>query len=242
MNIILYFQSKLDGNFPHKTMNQNEIRWRNPTVVRREGRITAAQRAALTEMLPLYRVPEQDIPLKFDKLFPQANRIAIEIGFGDGEALFKRAQRSPETGYLGIEVYRPGIGRLLHQLRQHKLDNLRIADRDARDVMEFAVEPSTIDELSVLFPDPWPKKRHFKRRLMQPEFCQLCADRLKPGGRLLFASDWENYAQQVVATCGGISALKAVRADAEDREQTRYERKAVREGRKIFNLAFEKLP
>lgn len=223
-------------------MKQNEIRWRNPTVVRREGRITAAQQAALTEMLPLYRVPEQYAPINFDKLFPQAGRIAVEIGFGNGESLFKRAQQNPETGYLGIEVYRPGIGRLLHQLRQHRLDNIRIADQDARDVIEFAIDSLAIDELYVLFPDPWPKKRHFKRRLMQPEFCQLCADRLKPGGRLIFATDWEDYAQQVAGTFCGISALKSVSTDAEDREQTRYERKAIREGRKIFNRAFEKLP
>ena len=223
-------------------MKSNQVRWRNPTVVRREGRITAAQQAALTELLPQYRVAEHNTPIEFDKLFPRISRIAVEIGFGDGETLYKRAKCSPQTGYLGIEVYRPGIGRLLYQLRQHKLDNIRIADRDARDVMEFAINSSVLDELYVLFPDPWPKKRHFKRRLMQPEFCDVCADRLKPGGRLIFATDWEEYAQQVAVTCGDNLSLKAVCADPLVREQTRYERKAIREGRNIVDLVFEKLP
>lgn len=214
------------------------------TVALRKGRITKAQSEAIAKLLPAYRVANLDGHLDLREHFPGADRFAVEIGFGDGAGLLEMASSNPSTGYLGIDLYRPGIGRLLIGLERLGLGNVRVADEDARDVMATAIAPGSIDDLYVMFPDPWPKKRHYKRRLMQPEFAALCADRLKPGGHMHVATDWENYAEHLLdlldATDGLRNAAGSGFMKRPDRSVTRFEQRARTQGREVYDLLYEK--
>ncbi len=214
------------------------------TVSWREGRITRAQTRALNELLPRYRVPDTPLAIDFSDLFPFADTIAVEIGFGSGAMLLEMASANPNTGYLGIDIYRPGIGRLLLGLEKLDLANVRIANQDARDVLHERIAPGSVDELYLMFPDPWPKARHFKRRLIQPEFAGACADRLSDAGRLYFATDWADYASHCLevleSTAGLRNAAQSGFAERPPRIATGFEQRAAREDREIFDLIFEK--
>ena len=223
-------------------MNSTHPRIR--TAARREGRITRAQSRALKELLPRYRVSDSPHVIVFAQLFPSACRIAVEVGFGNGAMLLEMASRNPDTGYLGIEFYRPGIGRLLLGLEKRNLSNVRIGNQDARDVICDRIASGTVDELYLMFPDPWPKARHFKRRLVQTEFAGACADRLSVGGRLYFATDWPDYASHCLEVFESTKGLRNVAgsgfAERPSRVITRFEQSAEKEQREVFDLVFEK--
>ncbi len=210
----------------------------------RDSRITRAQARALAELLPRYRVSDEPNRIDFAKLFPSAEKIVVEIGFGNGAMLLEMALRNPAAGYLGIEIYRSGIGRLLLGLNELQLGNVRVADQDARDVMHDRIMPGSIDEIYVMFPDPWQKARHYKRRLIQPEFARTCADRLVAGGRFYFATDWANYADYCLEVMESVDELDNVAncgfSDRPQRIITKFEERADHDRREVFDLIFEK--
>jgi len=212
----------------------------------RAGRITGAQSRALEELWPRFGLECGAQPLDPAAVFGRIAPLTVEIGFGSGEHLAALAQAHPGRDHLGIEVHPPGVGRLLLLAGRAGLTNLRIVCHDAVEVLERAVAPGSIDEFLILFPDPWPKKRHHKRRLIQPAFVRLVADRLRPGGVLRLATDWEPYAAQMLEVLGGCEMLEnlspagAFMPRPEGRAPTRFEQRGTRLGHAVWDLAFRR--
>lgn len=208
----------------------------------RAARLTVGQKRALEELYPVFGVPFPPAP-DLRALFPSSQRQVIEIGFGNGEATLEIAKAFPDTGFLGIEVHPPGVGHLLNEIRKEGLSNLRVLRHDAVEVVEALAENS-IDAFHVFFPDPWPKKKHHKRRLLQKEFLLALARALKPGGVFYFATDWEEYAEEVLAD---LLSLPVYQNDYEGwatgvtwRPSTRFERRGLQEQRPIREVQFHK--
>jgi tRNA (guanine-N7-)-methyltransferase len=215
--------------------------------VTRSGRITPAQERALQELWPKYGLELSAGPLDLDALFGRRARRVAEIGFGNGDNLLALAAARPAEDFLGIEVHRPGVGRLLLQLQERGLGNVRVICHDAVEVLERGLGGQCLDEILILFPDPWPKKRHHKRRLLQPAFVTLLAERLGSGGVLRLATDWEPYAAEMLATLSGEPRLRN-RAEASgfvprpaERSPTRFERRGERLGHQVWDLEFQRV-
>ncbi|MBX5462800.1 MAG: tRNA (guanosine(46)-N7)-methyltransferase TrmB [Steroidobacteraceae bacterium] len=214
--------------------------------VTRSGRITEAQQRALSELWPKYGIEFTRQPLDLDAVFGRRAPRVVEIGFGNGENLAALATAHPERDYLGIEVHRPGVGRLMLAAEAVGLTNLRIVCHDAVEVLTDQIGPASLDEVLILFPDPWHKKRHHKRRLIQPPFASLLASRLKPGGLLRLATDWEPYAIQmleVLGACEGLRNLSPTGTFVErpaERVTTRFEKRGTRLGHGVWDLAFQR--
>lgn len=212
--------------------------------VLREGRITSAQAQALERLWPRYGVDLEaagDVQARFDRLAP----LVVEIGFGNGEATLWRAQRDPERNYLGIEVHRPGVGRLMRRAEAEEVDNLRVARCDAVDFIA-AMPAASIDACIVEFPDPWTKKRHHKRRLIQPAFLELITAKLRSGGRLQLATDWAEYAEHMLAVCAAAPGLTNAAGDGyaprpETRPPTHFEARGLARGHEVFDLDFRRV-
>lgn len=162
------------------------------TFVRREGRCTNAQQQALDNLLPTWRWPDASIPPA--EVFGRNAPTTLEIGFGAGENLLAQCQAEPESNFIGLEVHRPGVGQLLHRAHDAGVTNLRVASDDALELLQNRLPEASIDRIQVWFPDPWHKKRHNKRRIIQGPHLDRMARVLKPGGRLFMATDWEDYA------------------------------------------------
>jgi tRNA (guanine-N7-)-methyltransferase len=215
--------------------------------VTRSGRITDAQQRALLELWPKFGVEMGSSPLDLTMIFGRQAPLTVEIGFGNGTNLIALAAAHPERNYLGIEVHRPGIGRLLLALAHEGLTNVRVLCRDAVEVLEEQLVPKSVDEALILFPDPWPKKRHHKRRLVQASFTQLLADRLALGGVIRIATDWEPYAQEMLATLSAQPCLRNVATDGgfiprpAERVITRFEQRGERLGHGVWDLAFRRI-
>jgi tRNA (guanine-N7-)-methyltransferase len=215
--------------------------------VTRSGRITSAQERALDELWPRYGIEPGAAALDLDALFGRRARRVAEVGFGNGDNLLALAAARPEDDFLGIEVHRPGVGRLLLQLDQRDLHNVRVVCRDAVEVLERCLDGSCLDEILILFPDPWPKKRHHKRRLIQPPFVSLLAERLKSGGVLRVATDWEPYAAEMLTTLAAEGRLRNVAAEGgfvprpAERSPTRFERRGERLGHQVWDLEFRRI-
>jgi len=219
--------------------------------VLRAGRVTAAQQRALTELWPHFGLEFARTPIDLETAFgrPAANRAAarcLEIGFGGGEVIGSLAQANPQVDYLGIEVHRSGVGRLLLHAQRAKLTNLRVICHDAVDVLKAAVPESAFDEILVFFPDPWHKKRHHKRRLIESEFVALLADKMASGGILRLATDWQEYAEQMLAVCNANDRFLSLSPDGtyvarpDFRPLTRFERRGTRLGHGVWDLAYVK--
>lgn len=214
--------------------------------VRREGRITEAQRRALEELLPRYGVAPGEAPLDFAALFGRDAPVHVEVGFGNGDALAAMAAAHPENNYLGIEVHRPGVGALLRRVEAEGLANVRVACTDAREFLERRVPDGSLSGVNVFFPDPWHKKRHHKRRLVQAEFVALLARRLKPGGLLHLATDWEEYAQHMLAVLTAAGTFENTAEPGpftprpEGRALTRFERRGQRLGHGVRDLVYRR--
>ena len=184
--------------------------------------------------------------LDFDALFGRHAPRTVEIGFGNGENLAALASAHPERDYLGIDVHRPGVGRLLRAVEARRLTNVRIICHDAVEVLERQVEPQSLAEVLILFPDPWPKKRHHKRRLVQGPFVELVTERLQPGGVLRLATDWQPYAHEMLATLAANPRLRNLAADGTfmprpQRTATRFEKRGERLGHEVWDLAFSRI-
>jgi tRNA (guanine-N7-)-methyltransferase len=217
--------------------------------VMRAGRMTSGQTRALEELWPRFGVDYSPAPLSLPSLFGRDAPRTLEIGFGNGEHLARLAAAHPERDYLGIEVHRPGVGHLLMLAGAQQLTNIRVSDHDAVEVLREQIATDSLDEVLVLFPDPWHKKRHHKRRLIQPPFVALLASRLKPGGVLRLATDWEEYALQMLEVLRGASPLLANLSTTgdwmprpEERAPTRFEKRGARLGHGVWDLAFRREP
>ena len=213
----------------------------------RAGRMTVGQSRALEDLWPRFGVEYSPQPLDLDALFGRTAPRTLEIGFGNGEHLAALARTHPERDYLGIEVHRPGVGHLLMLAAADQLTNIRTSQHDAVEVLREQIVPGALDELLLLFPDPWHKKRHHKRRLVQPPFVELVASRLRPGGVFRLATDWENYAAQMLEVLGAAPALfenLSATGDwmprPEERAPTRFEKRGTRLGHGVWDLAFRR--
>jgi len=218
--------------------------------VLRAGRITPAQERALAQLWPRYGVDFQSAELDLSALFGRKAPVTLEIGFGNGEHLLRRARSEPQRDFLGVEVHRPGIGHLLLAAERANVGNLRILAHDAVEVLEQQIATGTLAEVQLLFPDPWPKKRHHKRRLVQPAFIDLVASRLARGGRLYIATDWQPYAERMRIDLEACSALRECTdpdtpseagSTEANHHPTRFERRGERLGHQIHRLLFERV-
>jgi tRNA (guanine-N7-)-methyltransferase len=210
----------------------------------RGGRITEAQQRALDCLWPKYGIAFERQMVDLDSVFGRRVPRTVEIGFGNGENLAALAAAHPDRDYLGIEVHRPGVGRLLLALEERQLPNTRVICHDAVEVLEWQIAPQALAEVLILFPDPWPKKRHHKRRLLQPAFVQLVVERLSVGGALRFATDWQPYAQAALEVLSANPLLRNSAADGtfvprpSERAPTRFERRGERLGHDVWDLSF----
>ena len=212
--------------------------------VRREGRITPAQEQALEQLWPRYGIDYSGAVLDPASLFGRDAPLVVEIGFGSGDHLLSSAQNRPDTNFLGIEVHRPGAGRVLQLADKLALTNLRVVCADAVEVLRDGLRPGTVDEVVIFFPDPWPKKRHHKRRLVQPAFVQVLARALRSGGRLRLATDWADYARHMLEVMQVAPGFANASADGgaiprpADRPLTRFESRGLRLGHAVADFEY----
>lgn len=213
--------------------------------VRREGHITPAQQHALKELWPRYGIEAGEALIDFDAVFERRAPVILEIGFGNGDALIAEAVAHPENNYIGIEVHRPGVGNLLRKLESSELKNVRVMLADAKEVLIAQIPEVALSGVRLFFPDPWPKQRHRKRRIVNPETLALMARALAPGGELRLATDDADYARAMRRDLGREPALEPVAypsadASAAIRLSTRYEHKALQVGREPAYLCARK--
>jgi tRNA (guanine-N7-)-methyltransferase len=214
--------------------------------VLRAGRTTAAQERALEQLWPMFGLDLQDAPLDLARVFGREAPRCVEIGFGVGEVIGSLAEVNPAIDYLGIEVHRAGVGRLLLRAEQSSLKNLRVICHDAVDVLRDYIPDSSFDEVLIFFPDPWHKKRHHKRRLIEASFLALLSAKLRPGGILRMATDWQDYAEQMLIVCNAEPTLRSLSPDSsyvprpDFRPATRFERRGERLGHGVWDLAYSR--
>jgi len=213
--------------------------------VLRAGRVGSGQARALADIGPLYRLPYQPGVLDFEAVFNRRAPRILEIGFGMGEGLAETAAAHPDHDYLGVEVHTPGVGALLKQIGERGLVNVRVIQHDAVDVLTHMLAPASLAGLHIFFPDPWHKKRHHKRRLIQPPLVQLLASRLQPGGYIHLATDWQDYAGQMLAVLSAEPLLRNTVADYAPRPDTRpltkFEQRGIRLGHGVWDLVFRRI-
>jgi len=215
--------------------------------VLRAGRLTEGQRRALDELWPLFGIEADAAPIDFSNLFGNDRPVIMEIGFGNGEATWRMAREHPEENYLGVEVHRPGVGRLLLNIEAHELENIRIACEDAVGLLRERVAERSLAGVRIYFPDPWPKKRHHKRRIVQPEFISLVASRMKAGGILHLATDWHPYAEHMLEVMKLSSEFENLSVSGgycpkpDWRPATKYEQRGRRLGHEVFDLVFRRV-
>ncbi len=212
--------------------------------VLRQGRVSAAQQRAFDELLPTFGVPYRQTLLDLDEVFGRAGEKYLEIGFGMGETTAHIAAAHRDCDYLAIEVHTPGVGALLKTIGEDAIGNIRIVKYDAVEVLDNMIAPETFHGAHIFFPDPWPKKRHHKRRLIQPPFVALLASKLKPGGYLHIATDWKEYAQQILSVLSMEPALQNTATEYAPRPDyrplTKFEARGVRLGHGVWDIVFRK--
>ncbi|MDJ0938808.1 MAG: tRNA (guanosine(46)-N7)-methyltransferase TrmB [Woeseiaceae bacterium] len=212
--------------------------------VRRSGRLTESQQRALDELWPRFGLEYSPETMDFESVFGRDAPVTLEIGFGNGDSLVRMAAANPERNYLGIEVHEPGIGHCLIGIREAGIGNLRLINHDAIEVLEQQIPPGSLDRINLYFPDPWPKKRHHKRRIVQPRFLDLCAKALIPGGTLQIATDWDNYAEHIDGTLDEAASFALGERRVHDgdqpldRPQTKFERRGLTRGHRIHDWCF----
>lgn len=215
----------------------------------RGGRLTRGQQIALDKNWPEFGLEiaaYQDEKLQFDKVFELLAPTILEIGFGDGEALLEVAKNNPDKNYLGIEVHRPGVGHLLMELDKQGLNNVRIFCEDAVEVISLCIEDNSLERICLFFPDPWPKKKHHKRRLIQVDFVAMVAKKLTPGGVFHFATDWQEYAEVANEKIEASGCFKNVAGAGmfsprpDDRPLTKFEKRGQRLGHGVWDIVMEK--
>ena len=210
--------------------------------VRRNGRLTHGQQQALDTLFPRYGIETQQ--LDFDVIFQRQAPTFLEIGFGMGDSLVEMAQQNPENNYIGIDVHLPGIGRLLHRIADLDLTNLRVMNGDAVETLKTQIQPASLAGVYLFFPDPWHKKKHHKRRIVQPEFVELVASKLTATGIFHMATDWQHYAEhmlRVMSQQANFTNTASVDhyADKGNRPTTKFERRGIRLGHGVWDLIYQ---
>ena len=213
--------------------------------VRREGRLTPGQQRAIDELWPQYALGEGDTSLDLNHLFNRKSPKVIEIGFGNGASLAEMAKNKPDTDFLGIEVHRPGVGQLLNLIEKNGLSNLRVACTDAVQLLKHRIADNSLDRLQLFFPDPWHKKRHHKRRIIQPDFVRLLAKKIKVGGHLHIATDWQHYAEQILLDFSDNTSFENCADDKyiprpDYRPLTKFEHRGQKLGHGIWDLLYKR--
>lgn len=214
--------------------------------VRREGRLTTGQAHALEAHWPQFGA-DRDALRQPAALFSQTAPITLEIGFGDGENLLAQCQAHADRNFIGLEVHRPGVGRLLASAAKAGVSNLRVAALDAAELLRGTLPAACLDAVYVLFPDPWHKARHHKRRLIQTPFLDDLSGAVRPGGLLRLATDWADYAEHMLAVCDAhprwrnVQGAGGTMAHADDRIETKFERRGLRLGHGVTDLAYTRV-
>jgi tRNA (guanine-N7-)-methyltransferase len=210
--------------------------------VLRAGRMGTGQQRALETLGPSFMLPYRPGPLAADAVFGRSAPLVVEIGFGMGDATAQIAAARPGDDFIGIEVHTPGVGALLQRIDERGLANVRIVQHDAVEVLREMIAPASLAGVHVYFPDPWHKKKHHKRRLIQPEFVRLLASRLAPGGYLHCATDWEPYARQMLEVLGDEPALANTASGYAPRPEwrplTKFEHRGLKLGHGVWDLVF----
>ena len=213
--------------------------------VKREGKMTKGQLNAIELLWPKFGVDLTQHQIDLSSLFGRQAFTILEIGFGNGLSLAEMAEQHPEQNYFGIEVHRPGVGSLLVQVKKRELENVRVSYDDAVDVLEQQISDNSLDQIQIFFPDPWHKKRHHKRRLIQTDFVITLVSKLKPNGVIHVATDWENYAEHILDTLTNCKELKNTVSDYAPkpayRPNTKYEERGLKLGHGVWDILFTKI-
>lgn len=212
----------------------------------RGGRLTSSQQEALDQWWPLYGVDDTKARLDPEALFGRTAPLVLEIGFGMGDSLARQAEAQPDRDFIGIEVHRPGVGKLLREIHERGLTNLRLYCHDATEILAHSIAEESLDTVQIFFPDPWHKKKHHKRRLVQPGFVRELTARLKPGGHLHLATDWTEYAEHMMEVLSAEPSLVNTAGDRHfahgtGRPETKFERRGERLGHPVFDLVFARV-
>jgi len=214
--------------------------------VRRRGRITPSQEKALKDLWPVYGVEPHE-PFNGEKLFGNLASVTLEIGFGNGSSLAAAAQKNPQRNYVGVEVHEPGVGHLMNLLDKGGIGNVRIFCQDAVEVVRDLIQDAALDRVNLFFPDPWPKKRHHKRRIVSPDFAELVSVKLRQGGCFHIATDWDEYACHITDTLEGCKNLERIDGNIyhqlrlEDRSMTRFEKRGLLLGHPVRDILYAKI-
>ena len=227
----------------------NEAKKRRPirSYVLRAGRMTGGQQRAFDDNWQRCGLTVSDELLDYRQAFGRDGPVVLEIGFGMGQSLVEMAAAAPDKNFIGVEVHRPGVGKLLHAMAESDVDNIRIYCHDAVEVLQRCIAPDSLDEVQIYFPDPWHKKRHNKRRLIQPGFVELLVTRMKPGGLLHVATDWENYAEQIMEVLSANAQLLNTAGTGNyvprpaQRPLTKFERRGERLGHGVWDILFRRV-
>jgi tRNA (guanine-N7-)-methyltransferase len=225
-------------------MNKPEFTRKIRSFVRREGRLTTGQQHALDTLWPKYGIDMSDTALDLGSIFGNEQPVILEIGFGNGDSLAQMAKGNPGLNYLGIEVHRPGVGHLLYLIEEQGIENLRIMSEDAVEIIRNQIPEQALTGVQLFFPDPWPKKKHHKRRIVQPEFVKLLASRLKPGGFFHMATDWENYAEHMLEVMSAAEDFENSTKEGDfiprpdSRPLTKFEQRGQRLGHGVWDLLY----
>ena len=206
--------------------------------VLRQGRTTSAQKLSLEKLFPVFGIAFSDKPLNAREIFARAAPLVLEIGSGMGETTAEIAQQNPGLDFIAVEVHGPGVGSLLKKIEALELKNLRIIRHDAVEVLERMIPDTSLAGIHLFFPDPWPKKRHHKRRLVQPDFAALAARKLAPGGYIHAATDWPDYAVQMDEVFSSSSLFEKKTQDKKSRPTTKFERRGIGLGHAVRDLLF----
>lgn len=212
--------------------------------VKREGRLTPGQEKAINTGWPIFGL-NLDHPLDLTAVFGNNNPVTLEIGFGNGESLVQMAEQSPDRNFIGIEVHRPGVGHLLRAVLEKNLQNLRVFDTDAVEVLKQVIPDHGLDCVQLFFPDPWHKKRHHKRRILQADFLNLLQQKIKTGGTFHAATDWQAYAEHMLETLeqhpGFKNTGKGYLQRPDHRPITKFEQRGLRLGHGVWDLIFQRI-
>jgi len=226
-------------------MSENKPLRKIQSFVRRSGRLSKAQSIGLNELWPNYGVDLiEGKSLNFDELFEKTQDVVLEVGFGNGDSLLEMATKQTDKNFLGIEVYEAGVGRLINEASKHKLSNLRIIKDDAIDILNHHIEDDSLSTFQLFFPDPWHKKKHHKRRILQTSLLDTLANKLTKGGAIHIATDWENYAEHIMETLEAHPHFKNS-IDAHiysprpaHRPLTKFENRGQRLGHSVWDILF----
>ena len=225
---------------PHRTIR---------SYVLRQGRLTRGQQRAFDRYWPQLGLEYQPRQLDLTGLFGNANPVFLEIGFGNGESLAEMARRSPQHNFIGIEVHAPGVGHLLMKLEEYGCQNVCVCRHDAVEVLQHMIPDASLAGVFLFFPDPWHKKRHHKRRIVQAAFVELLARKIRPGGFFHAATDWQNYAEHMLEVLQAQAQLFRNTSPSGDfvarpehRPLTKFEQRGLRLGHGVWDLVFERLP